>query len=566
MVWVRYGDEPGPDEHESDDAPAPPAPSESGRTLLICALLILALPTALLLFWPTDGDQALFALGARMLADGGVYYRDLWDIKQPGIYWFYQAGQALVPGETGPRLLEIGLVLAAGALLGGELRRRGAHPWTVVLGPALVFTPYLLLAYRAGAGQVEGLCVSLLVAHVALTGLLARPGEVSSHSWARGVSATGRRRSLRWAAAGILAGAVVVLKTVYGILPLILLAGAVVVRMRGPAADRRALLRDVGWYAAGASVPVLATIGYLTAHGVAGVAWFTTLALPAQISALDSLHPPDSVAYLIKTVLRYFWIPLLLAAAGLAGLAGDPALRRRWAPAVVTFGLAIAAFSALAATQYITSRRLLTLAALLGIPALLGLERLARSPQRRAAVATIAGLATAIALTMTQGVTALAATGHVLATDATRIADRSDAMSGGRSAQIAAPVARMVAPGAGIYVFGDPRIYSRLGARQTVPIMGWSSEFLTAPVWAELTRELECVRPAFVHVDEFSLPYVRAGAPRILDWLGQEYVVVSGGLGSAAGTWWQRRDSGSGSASLRLQPPECTPVTAGWRA
>ena len=53
--------------------------------------LCLALP-----FW---GDQALFTVYARQLAEGAVLYRDIFDVKQPGIFLFYLFGP--VPARMG---------------------------------------------------------------------------------------------------------------------------------------------------------------------------------------------------------------------------------------------------------------------------------------------------------------------------------------------------------------------------------------------------------------------------------------------------------------------------------
>ena len=53
-------------------------------------------------------------LGAQQLGEGSVYYRDFWDIKQPGLYWFHGLGDLLVSGGTGARLLEVALVVVAG--------------------------------------------------------------------------------------------------------------------------------------------------------------------------------------------------------------------------------------------------------------------------------------------------------------------------------------------------------------------------------------------------------------------------------------------------------------------
>src|SRR5690349_8931244 len=113
---------------------------------------------AVYLWYPQDADGVLFELGARRLAAGAVYYRDLWDIKQPGIYWVYQAGLALGAGVVGPRLLEIAGVLGGGLLAALLARGWRLHPVAVAAAPVLVVGSYLLMTHRGGVLVVEGLC------------------------------------------------------------------------------------------------------------------------------------------------------------------------------------------------------------------------------------------------------------------------------------------------------------------------------------------------------------------------------------------------------------------------
>ena len=117
----------------------------------------LLVPICLVYLWfPGDGDQTVFEVGARRLSDGGVYYRDFWDIKQPGIYWFFQAWLSLGVGVVGPRLLEIAGVLAGGVVLWRLTAGWDLHPHVRVVAPALVLGSYVLLSHRAGVTQIEG--------------------------------------------------------------------------------------------------------------------------------------------------------------------------------------------------------------------------------------------------------------------------------------------------------------------------------------------------------------------------------------------------------------------------
>ena len=71
--------------------------------LLVIAILgIINLPT------PFGGDQALFITGAQEMAKGKVLYRDFWDFKTPGIFYFYNfAGSLFGFTEIGIHLFEL---------------------------------------------------------------------------------------------------------------------------------------------------------------------------------------------------------------------------------------------------------------------------------------------------------------------------------------------------------------------------------------------------------------------------------------------------------------------------
>ena len=70
-----------------------------GSQFILIGLDFLALGAVVIaglvnLAYPFAGDQALFTLGGRALAEGAVLYRDFWELKQPGILYFYfLAGQ-----------------------------------------------------------------------------------------------------------------------------------------------------------------------------------------------------------------------------------------------------------------------------------------------------------------------------------------------------------------------------------------------------------------------------------------------------------------------------------------
>src|SRR5712692_5269157 len=59
------------------------------RLWLILSLLLAALRALPNLSYPIGRDQATYCVVARGLLHGAKLYRDLWDMKPPGIFWIY---------------------------------------------------------------------------------------------------------------------------------------------------------------------------------------------------------------------------------------------------------------------------------------------------------------------------------------------------------------------------------------------------------------------------------------------------------------------------------------------
>ena len=80
------------------------------------------------LLTPFDGDQALFLYFAQAIDHGEKLYVDVWDMKQPGVFWFYWLGGKIFgSSELGVKLLELGWFLAFALCLILCLRRTLFH-------------------------------------------------------------------------------------------------------------------------------------------------------------------------------------------------------------------------------------------------------------------------------------------------------------------------------------------------------------------------------------------------------------------------------------------------------
>lgn len=93
--------------------------------LALAFVLLCGLPT---LMWPLSLDQAAFSYVGREWAEGGLPYRDAWDIKPPGIFLLYGIGWWFTSDFVlAARLLDLAATLTAAGIIIVLCRRIG---WT----------------------------------------------------------------------------------------------------------------------------------------------------------------------------------------------------------------------------------------------------------------------------------------------------------------------------------------------------------------------------------------------------------------------------------------------------
>ena len=527
----------------------------------LAALVPVALTATVSLWWPEHSDQAAFDVGARGLVSGLRYDRDLWDLKQPGIYWFHALGELVLPGGLGARVLEALLAVVGGLLVLRIAARRGLRPGVVVAAPSIVMVPYLLAAWRDGIGQIESLMVVLQLAVVAGT-------------WPADTAAGRARPRLAWFGAGIAVGLVVLLKTLYLPVPLTLLAGGVLMTRRARrsrTARRGGTARLVAAAAAGAVLPVAAAVGYLAVTGALRIALVTTLELPFRVVAGVDLHPAFAARLLVEGLLDVASLTAPLALVGLLGRFGGRGVRGRpgaglrdltlVATVVITLGLGV--------VQLWTPYRLLLLAAPLGLLALGGAQVLAvraaaatgpagppratgSAPgrvRRATAAAAVAAAAGVLLLPALQGPGGLLLRGRIpTGLDVGSRAARAAAADGpGSPVATARLVAGRVAPGSSVAVLGDQLVLRLLDARPGTEVFGQSLWLMPDTVQTELARELDRSRPGWLWVDAEEAERLGAqrtpGARALAAVLGRRYRRV---VGTGAGSWYAASVPGPG--------------------
>lgn len=526
---------------------ARPRPTELAVLAAIALLGVINLPQ------PFAWDQAMFALGARMMQHGAVLYRDYWDPKQPGLFWFFQLGGALFGfTEVGIHVLEVLVMLAFAAFLLFGLR----DAFATRRGPALAAL-FVVGTYFAACGdwhltQIEGL-VGLPLFAVA---------------WSARAAALAPHRAGRLALiAGFATGITVLLKLLF--LPI-----AMAIAITGLAAGRRTEdVRDaaIGARAAGGAgrfpyrralamalvgfaLPLLAATAYFAAHHALALAWWTSVIYPASV--LAQAH--GIRIRILERSLTWFCtqcFPLIVLA--VPGAWGWWRARREALAlqmlAWITVGAVVIGIQRWSYWPY----QFLLFLVPLGILAAAGLEFLtagfaplapgARTMERRAVGAlTLALLFAAPLATLAAKSVRLARTGFALTPARMRAYQIRESLGNGYG-RILDDVAFLREsssfPGP-IWVLGNPLYYWLSGREQAIPRNGASFiEGFTLEEWQRVTRDLDRARPGYIFIGRDYGDIVRGEGERSAPFfalLSRSYRPL---LEQRAGAWYQRLDS-----------------------
>lgn len=480
------------------------------RASLAALVLLLA---ASRLPYPLDGDQALFLVYARQMAEGGRLYLDLWDTKQPGIFWFYGlAGRLFGHDGVGVHLLELLWLAAAAVLLRWAARWQLRHALAVELVPLLTVGLYYATASAWFMTQVE-ILVTLPLAAVMLAGL--------------GVTHRPALAPLLHAVAGLGLCVVAVFKLVLLPVPLALWAVSTALALRGSPRRVRAMASAGLWLGLGAALPLAATAAWLVAQGSWDAFAWTSFVFPGL--ALQEAQPKtlrDGLRGALWFIAEAVPVALLWAVAWRRP--GRPALRPiEWqCLAWLASGLLVIAAQRLSWWSY---HHLLVLAPL-GLLAACAIDRLLAGRTvdgRRAAVGFVAlALLVMFALPARHTVATLRGVRAAMAAEPGQGLDafRERIRPGHR--QRLADAAFLREPAAGrspVYVFGDPNWMLAAGRGQALAINGWSWEVMPRRLWVDFEQQFRARPPAWVYLHPASALLMQERAPALSAFIAERY-------------------------------------------
>jgi hypothetical protein len=547
------------------------------------AIAVVVLAGALCLALPFWGDQALFTVYARQLAQGAVLYRDIFDVKQPGIFLFYVLGGSLFGyTEIGIHLFELMYWLAFSAFAIAALRPYFPSRWAPPLVPVFSVAVYYLYAGLLDLTQIEILVgFPLLLAWWLLDRADPRTSGGRNH----------------YAAAGLVAAAIVLLKHLYLLIVFAFVAHAAVRSWRRGAtiADLQRALRP---FVIALVAPLFVVFMYFAALGQLGRVWWAYL----EVAPAQQLMAPRSIDFLIYGA-RHFMIghgPVLILATlgciyrlrrrahpqvslviamllwlavgavaffilqgwpvykwalftmplGVLAVVGVEAIvdatagaRKSMQLATLAVGtaLAIASFAVGAPAPELQTRLLLSV--VIGVGAAIGAELLQARPRAREAMLCVLPAALAVSV----GLAAIFPARKLRSLIDHEFASTADSRTNfQRSWNIAyrnadEDLGRLhrgrVLPGP-FYVFGDPVLLLRANRPQGASILGWGPDFLDRKEWQVLHAELQANLPPYIIVDAYSASKIRSRYPVMMGLLQSKYEVAFVG---ASGTWYVRR-------------------------
>ncbi len=465
-----------------------------GRVLTWSTLAALLLAVLVVPF-PFYGDQAMFNVYARMMSEGATLYLDIWDLKQPGIYFFYLVGGLWTSfDEIGIHIFEAIYWLVNAVMIARVLRAHLLHRWVAGLFP--IFAPglYFAVADIQDLTQVEALISPLLFWIVWL--LLPR------HSPSAGKPLT----------AGVLAGIIGVFKLIALLIPAVVLLTSIVLTLRegrGVALGARRL----GWFVLGAFLP-LGMLGlWILYQGTGEIVWFTWVELPPQVLNLA----PRQLMTLVRGGGGFalgFAVPIVLALASLTR-------RPRGGDQLVTMLVfAIAACGMYLLLQYWWGYTFFVLVVPFSVLALTGIDHLVGSGVNHRRLWVLGAVFLAL---------------PALGSAAIRAVDFGSLLSGSSLSQYrmvfdhyanAQDDARVSPIGSGgdIYVLGTPTIFHILEADQSIPVTGWAPEILTEKLWRQVADDLAKPGTEAVFIADWASDTAARLAPWFEAEVGESYV------------------------------------------
>ena len=479
-------------------------------------------------------DQALFRLGAAIMRDGGQLYVDLWDLKQPGIYWFYALAEGLFwrGREGGGVHLLSTLWLATAAAIAAWLVRRvtpGQQLWLLV--PLFCLGTQAFSTDAINVAQVEWLLCLPVVAVMALALPSALLGETPP---------------INWFVIGVLLGVVATMKLLLAPVPAAVAVTALALMPAPAGSDWRKRWLSAGlWSSAGfALVAMMVLLSLLPPARLADFLW-TSFVYPAMARHDSQQASLWRLAHSLLTLV-VITAPLL----PLAALALGRSIQVRGAdvaPASWRLPPSARALAWCCLTWLVVGMAMAVLQRPswwayhftvfiwpIGLLAVLGIGALAHGQGRLWPRHFLTPFQFFLLCLLCLSVSS-------------RIRGERDVLSvvneDRRLAELPAlsdTLAQL--PCRTAYLFGNPVLFEALQLRPATAINGVSAPWFPSAYWKRLPIELAQARPAVIYVEKQLEPLVVEHAPALLGWIESRYQLLLT-ESDGQGRWFMRTDA-----------------------
>ena len=223
-------------------------------------------------------DQSIFTIGARVIQDGGILYRDYWDVKQPGIFFFFLlAGTIMGFSEPGILTFEAIYFLIFSVVLIFTLRRYFSSSLIAACVPLFTVAFYYGFANPTEHLQVEGIVGFPLFLCMYFALKAEEPSEHKPYGFYLFLS-------------GVFGGVVLVFKFVLLPIPFLIWAATVIFLSKGRQHTTFSLVtRSLVSIGVGVSVPLGVTLLFFGSRGGLQDLLWTTFQYPRR-AVLENWH------------------------------------------------------------------------------------------------------------------------------------------------------------------------------------------------------------------------------------------------------------------------------------
>ncbi|MEH1837615.1 MAG: hypothetical protein V7L20_02340 [Nostoc sp.] len=465
--------------------------------------------------FPFSGDQALFTIGALEMQQGKVLYRDFWDLKQPGIYYFYfLAGNLFGFNEIGIHIFELIYMMLFSFTLQLTLKSYFRHKIIASLVPLLTVGVYYIVSYHKQFTQVEGLVGFPLFLCLWLT------YESFNHE--------GKQRFIQIFISGLMGGIVLIFKLIF--LPIILcfwltaLLHSILIKHQK---TQKIILEICLPIFLGVLFPILLIASYFASFDSLAIVYKTFFVYPSQVVANGRLDKSKLISGNLWFLKNFITLVVMAIVAVNVSLRKNKNLLTLLLIVWFIFGLGVIYIQIRSLWNY----HYLLLFVPTGILATKGLDILWERFKGLSSpiIKILVSLLFLSPLLWNFQIKSIALVKNNFAlTEDTRF--KYQTVFKGDYKLLRSEIGFLSQPGSlsgAIFVAGDPSIYYLSGRTQATSLNGWSLELFLSEQWPQLLEELDSSKPPYIFITNNYHALIQEKFPKIIELIEKRYRILS---------------------------------------